>query len=247
MKSDLVGKRFGRLVVLEETGNRKRGNVIWKCVCDCGNIVYAPTAYITSGQKMSCGCLQKETNGKASITHNLSRHPAYASHKNAYSRCYDTESKFYFNYGGRGIRMSDEFIKSITAWCEYLGYPPDCEKKKWTVERIDSNENYERGNLKWATRKQQARNHNKASNNKTGVTGVCFTRSKPPAGAFLASWHDLFGKHHIRSFSVHKFGYEEAFKLAKAAREEAISKLNDLGAGYSDQHGVAKKVIEANE
>lgn len=247
MKSELAGKKFGRLTVLEETDKRVRRIVVWKCICDCGNICYLPTSYMTSGNTRSCGCLQKETNGKSSITHNLSKHPAYHSYAGAYSRCFDKNNKFYLNYGGRGIVMSEEFIASIAAWCDCLGFPPDDEKNKWTVERIDSNGNYERGNIVWATRAQQARNHNRAANNKTGVTGVCFTPLKQPAGAFLASWRDLDGKHHVKSFSVHKYGYEEAFNLAVEARKEEIQKLNECGAGYSEHHGTDKKMVETNE
>ena len=59
-KPALEGKRFGRLTVLEDDGTRKRKQVYWKCLCDCGNITHVQTTRLTSGHTQSCGCLMKE-------------------------------------------------------------------------------------------------------------------------------------------------------------------------------------------
>ena len=58
--SRLEGQRFGRLVVIEDSGERVNGKKVWKCKCDCGNTVNVPTTYLTTGDTKSCGCLQKE-------------------------------------------------------------------------------------------------------------------------------------------------------------------------------------------
>lgn len=60
LKENLVGQRFGRLIVLEDTGKRVYKSVVWKCRCDCGNIIeiYAPN--LKSGDTRSCGCLHRE-------------------------------------------------------------------------------------------------------------------------------------------------------------------------------------------
>lgn len=55
---NLIGQRFGKLVVLEETDMRKGTNVIWKCQCDCGNIAYAITSSLNKGDTKSCGCIK---------------------------------------------------------------------------------------------------------------------------------------------------------------------------------------------
>ena len=60
-KNNLLGQRFGRLVILEEEKERRYNNVVWKCQCDCGNIVKIPSSKLTSGHTQSCGCLAKET------------------------------------------------------------------------------------------------------------------------------------------------------------------------------------------
>ena len=56
LKKDLTGQKFGYLTVLEKTDKREYGKIIWKCQCDCGNIVYLNTSRLTSGNDTSCGC-----------------------------------------------------------------------------------------------------------------------------------------------------------------------------------------------
>ena len=58
--TNLIGQRFGRLTVIEKTSARKHGNIVWKCLCDCGNEHFAYTNLLTSGGCQSCGCRQKE-------------------------------------------------------------------------------------------------------------------------------------------------------------------------------------------
>ncbi|KLN91486.1 hypothetical protein ABT59_10225 [Enterococcus cecorum] len=55
-KKDLTGMRFGKLIVLEETDQRKHGRIVWKCRCDCGNMTYATSTQLISGKRTSCGC-----------------------------------------------------------------------------------------------------------------------------------------------------------------------------------------------
>lgn len=57
---NLIGQRFGRLTVIEKTKERKHGNVVWKCKCDCGNEHFAYTNLLTSGGCVSCGCFHKD-------------------------------------------------------------------------------------------------------------------------------------------------------------------------------------------
>lgn len=61
---DLTGKKFNRLTVLGLGDKNSNGQIQWKCQCDCGNIVFVPTAYLKSGHTKSCGCLSKEKASK---------------------------------------------------------------------------------------------------------------------------------------------------------------------------------------
>ena len=66
LKSNLVGQRFGKLLVVEETKERQYEKVVWKCQCDCGNIVYLNTTRLRQGNDISCGC-QKTSYGASQI------------------------------------------------------------------------------------------------------------------------------------------------------------------------------------
>ena len=64
IKSNLVDQKFGKLLVLEETKDRQYGKVVWKCQCDCGNIIYLHTGRLISGNDISCGCIKSSTGEK---------------------------------------------------------------------------------------------------------------------------------------------------------------------------------------
>ena len=59
-RQNLIGQRFGKLTVIEKTSERKHGNIVWKCRCDCGKEHFAYTNLLTSGGCKSCGCLIQE-------------------------------------------------------------------------------------------------------------------------------------------------------------------------------------------
>jgi len=55
-KINLLGQRFGSLVVIEEAPSDKNGNAMWKCKCDCGNIIITRGSGLRYGNTTSCGC-----------------------------------------------------------------------------------------------------------------------------------------------------------------------------------------------
>jgi len=72
-KIDLTGRRFGRLVVLYDTGERKSGNVVWHCRCDCENEVNVRSGDLTSGNTTSCGCYNRERVAEACTVHGMAQ------------------------------------------------------------------------------------------------------------------------------------------------------------------------------
>ena len=105
-----------------------------------------------------------------------------------------------------------------------------------TLDRINGDEGYSPDNCRWLTRKDQAKNRKKPSSNKSGATGV-FYLNKGKYGSFRAEWYEVNGKSRSKSFSIKKYGYDEAYRLACEYRELMISRLNEQGAGYSENHG----------
>ncbi len=172
---DLSGQRFGRLTVTAEFRKEqvlypsgKRPVRLLKCLCDCGNITWATQSQLISQKKISCGCYRQETSakmGQKSKKHGYRSHPLYERWKSTVKRTQNKNSQKYHAYGGRGIKLYPEWIdspKGYIAYIESLPKPVDFDYKKYTIDRIDNDGNYEPGNLRWATQAEQIRNSRQA-------------------------------------------------------------------------------------
>lgn len=82
---NLIGKRFGKLIVLEQTNIRKNKNVVWKCQCDCGNITYVTTNSLTKGDTKSCGCIKSF--GEEKISQLLRENNIFFEREKQFNNC----------------------------------------------------------------------------------------------------------------------------------------------------------------
>lgn len=150
---DISGQRFGKLVVMRFSHSQR--SAMWECMCDCGNSTIVKCGNLRSGNTTSCGCVQRAAIGAVRRTHGKSRTREFRIYMAMKHRCENPNSPAYANYGGRGIRVAPEWRHDFAAFLAHLGPRPS---KKHSLDRIDVNGNYEPGNVRWATRTEQARN-----------------------------------------------------------------------------------------
>lgn len=161
MTIDRTGQRFGILTVIEEAGRDKHRNVIWKCRCDCGNESYVTTADLKKTK--SCGCwnidaiIQRNTRHGASKRGSITKlYKVWAAVK---QRCTNPKNKAYKNYGGRGIKLCDEWLEyePFEEWAFENGYAEGLQ-----LDRIDNNGSYSPDNCRFVSTLENS--HNKRNN-----------------------------------------------------------------------------------
>ena len=163
--NNLIGQRFGRLVVTHDAGRCKKKNVLWGCRCDCGGVAVAHAYDLRAGKTASCGCIRRETTAALSRTHAMSKTRVYRIWSGMISRCKYESLATWERYGGRGVTVYAAWL-SFDCFYADMGDPP----KGYSLERVDNDGPYAPWNCKWATHAEQCRN--KSSNVYYVVDGV---------------------------------------------------------------------------
>lgn len=154
--SNIDGKRYGRLVVLKETGRRHEKRD-YLCRCDCGNETVVTRSNLICERTKSCGCLRGDANrhnAEMRPGHRQTGTPTYITWQAMRNRCYNPNADQWNRYGGRGVAVCDRWRKSFDNFLADMGERPEGK----TLDRIDSDGNYEPDNCRWATPTEQSRN-----------------------------------------------------------------------------------------
>ena len=171
-REDHTGKKFNLLLVLERIEQIPGKKAKYLCQCDCGNKKIVSSSSLVTGRVKSCGCLRKK--------HGFARKERlYNIWKGMRQRCNDINSKDYPVYGGRGIKVCDEWDDYLVfrSWALANGY-----NDTLSIDRINSDGCYEPLNCRWETMLVQ--NNNKTNNSIISYNGEYHT---------IAEWSRIIG------------------------------------------------------
>lgn len=207
---DLTGQKFKRLTILGYAGDRK-----WYCKCECGNITKVFSGILKNGTTNSCGCFMRERASEANIEHghtvNKRRTPTHRTWTKMLERCQNPNSIRYYDYGGRGITVCDRWQKFENFLAD-MGERP----KGASIERVENDKGYYKGNCRWATRKEQC--NNRRSNVFLTFNGKTQT---------IAQWSDETGiRQNTISVRINDYGWPIEKALSTPARK--IKKSNQI-------------------
>lgn len=182
-RRNIIGERFGRVIVLSEEPAKRQPNgalIHFSLVkCDCGQEFVVRNSSLIYGNTRSCGCLQREQTIARSSVHGGVHTVEYAAWSNMIQRCTNPNATYFFNYGGRGIKLC-EGLRGFPKFLTVLGACP----KGLELDRWPNNEtgHYSCGdcadcvanrwplNVRWATRRQQ--NQHRRNNRVLTVFGI---------------------------------------------------------------------------
>ena len=157
---DITGERYGKLIAIRYVGRSNSKQSLWLCKCDCGNETTVRLSNIRNGHTKSCGCGEKENR-------NQFRNKSVRKHQESYTRlyriwigiknrCNNHNDDHWPIYGKRGISVCEEWnqqYEKFREWALANGYDDSL-----TIDRIDTNGNYEPGNCRWVSNADQQRN-----------------------------------------------------------------------------------------
>lgn len=210
---DITGNKYGRLTVLYRNGRNSCGKIVWHCKCECGNETDVITSVLKSGQSKSCGCYSLECSRKRMTKHGMSETRVYKIWKDMIQRCTNKNNKNYEDYGGRGIKVCDEWLDFLNfyEWATINGYEDGL-----TLDRINTDNSYCPENCRWVDMFVQA--NNKRTTVMIEAAGI--TRS-------LHNWARIVGINPMTLYNRIELGFspEEALFTPVGCDRNMCSKL----------------------
>ena len=153
------------------------------------------------------------------IKHNMCGTRIYKKWKQMKSRCYNKSYQHYDRYGGRGIKVCDEWKDNFLQFYKDMGEPPTTNHQ---LDRINNDGDYCKENCRWVTPSENCYNRTRYKN-KTGFTGVSENSSKK--GRYSA-WFSVNRKHiQVGTYDSPEEAYKERIKAMKKYNKENNASL----------------------
>jgi len=171
------GEKFGLWTIVDSPmliNYLKRTSFLCECSCSDKTRRYVSSNSLVRGISTNCGCVRKVSILKSNTKHGFSYNRLYGILYGMKSRCLKTSTISYKNYGGRGIKICDEWLdektglKTFIEWAMRSGY-----QSNLSIDRINNDGNYEPSNCRWSTSSEQ--NNNTRSNVHITINGVTKT------------------------------------------------------------------------
>lgn len=204
---DLRGQKFGRWTVLRKDKTKGlRGEIYWLCRCQCGVRKPVLANTLRNGRSISCGCYSRDR----TRVHGMEGTAIYNTWAQMVGRCHNPNATSYPHYGARGIRVCERWRDFKNFYAD-MGDKPDGK----TLDRLDGGGNYEPGNVRWATPKEQNRNKPRAVMVEWGGKTVTL--------AELAEQHGISRKK-VRARMLLGASLEDALKNVRYGRWNRVKK-----------------------
>lgn len=165
-KIEMIGKKFGRLTVIQLSKIGIDRESHWECVCECGEKTIVRGYHLRSGRVKSCGCLMREVarmprgySTRGNTKHGGSNTRLYEIWSNMKTRCFNPKNRAFKWYGAIGITICADWLKfeNFQKWAMQSGY-----KDNLTIERINPCGDYEPSNCTWIPKSEQRKNQRRS-------------------------------------------------------------------------------------
>jgi hypothetical protein len=150
-----IGQQFERLTVIGQEQSDRWGSKLWKCQCICGKIRHIKSTKLRSGHTKSCGCYNVEQAKQRMTTHGKSRSRLHNIYNAMIQRCCNPKNPDYQNYGGRGIRVCDEWRDSFVTFNSWALQQPNVLQSGYSLDRINNDGGYKPENCRFSSRTDQ--------------------------------------------------------------------------------------------
>jgi hypothetical protein len=152
---DIANIQFNELMAIKYL-HHKNGHAIWLFQCSCGKLIENRKNRVMSGNSKSCGHLLIQFNKSTKTIHGKTNSRLFNIWRGMKARCYNKNNKDYIRYGGRNIKIYQEWkqdFKVFYYWSINNGYQDNLQ-----INRIDNDDDYKPNNCNWVTSKENSNN-----------------------------------------------------------------------------------------